>query len=135
MSGTLSRVDCAALECPRRATHQIELHVDTAKFELPSCADHAEMVRLGWRGERYTTRRMESKVGGAICGRCGYRGEGFQGRYGGFRCWVCFQLQGGQVPRSVEDQEWAKRVCAALGLPDPPEPKEPGYILQYPPRP
>jgi len=34
------------------ATHQIELQVDTAKFEVPSCADHAEMVRLGWRGER-----------------------------------------------------------------------------------
>jgi hypothetical protein len=44
--------DCAAAECPRRATHQIEIQVDTAHFELPACTAHAELVRLGWRSER-----------------------------------------------------------------------------------
>jgi hypothetical protein len=47
--------DCDALECPRRATHQIKLQVDTANFEVPACADHAELVRLGWRAERHTS--------------------------------------------------------------------------------
>jgi hypothetical protein len=79
---------------------------------------------------------MESNVGDMICGRCGWRGEGYRGRYGGFRCHVCFQLQGGIVPQSPDYEEWGRRVRATLGIPDLPEPelKEPHYIPQYPPR-
>src|SRR5947207_183777 len=57
---TLTRTltfDCAAEECHRRATYQIEIRVVTARFELPACADHAELVRLGWRGELWPTTR------------------------------------------------------------------------------
>jgi len=32
---------------------------------------------------------------------------------------VCYQLQGGYVPPSVEDEEWGKRVRAAFGIPEP----------------
>jgi hypothetical protein len=80
---------------------------------------------------------MESSVGDMVCGRCGYRGEGFLGRYGGFRCRVCFQLQGGLVPVSVDDAEWGRRLRKEFGLPDSPkpDPEEPGYNPQYPPRP
>jgi hypothetical protein len=33
------------------------------------------------------------------CGRCGWRGKVYPGRYGGFRCAVCFGLQWGWMPR------------------------------------
>jgi hypothetical protein len=33
------------------------------------------------------------------CGRCGYRGPVYHGRYGGMRCAVCFGLQSGWMPR------------------------------------
>jgi hypothetical protein len=33
------------------------------------------------------------------CGRCGYRGAVYPGRYGGTRCAVCFGLQTGWMPR------------------------------------
>ena len=33
------------------------------------------------------------------CGRCGYRGPVYAGRYGGHRCAVCFGLQTGWMPR------------------------------------
>jgi hypothetical protein len=33
------------------------------------------------------------------CSRCGYRGTVYPGRYGGFRCPVCFGLQYGWMPR------------------------------------
>ena len=62
---------------------------------------------------------MESNVGDMVCGRCGYRGEGFHGRSGGFRCYVCFKLQGGYVPPSPDDEEWGRRVREALGIPEP----------------
>jgi hypothetical protein len=77
---------------------------------------------------------MESNVGDMVCGRCGYRGEGYRGRYGGFRCHVCYQLQGGYVPPSVEDEEWGKRVREAFGIPEPrPEFNDPDdfVILKY----
>jgi hypothetical protein len=32
------------------------------------------------------------------CGRCGYRGAVYPGRYGGKRCAVCFGLQHGWMP-------------------------------------
>jgi len=67
----------------------------------------------------------QSNVGDMVCGRCGYRGKGYRGRYGGFRCHVCYQLQGGYVPLSVEDEEWPRRVRAAFDIPGPPEPKMP----------
>lgn len=33
------------------------------------------------------------------CDRCGWRGKVYPGRYGGFRCAVCFGLQWGRMPR------------------------------------
>jgi hypothetical protein len=33
------------------------------------------------------------------CGRCGYRGAVYPGRYGGTRCAVCFGLQTGRMSR------------------------------------
>jgi hypothetical protein len=33
------------------------------------------------------------------CGRCGYRGVVYPGRYGGKRCAVCFGVQYGWMPR------------------------------------
>jgi hypothetical protein len=33
------------------------------------------------------------------CNRCGYRGKVYAGRYGGYRCTVCFGLQHGWMPR------------------------------------
>jgi hypothetical protein len=33
------------------------------------------------------------------CDRCGWRGKVYPGRYGGFRCAVCFGLQWGWMPR------------------------------------
>lgn len=33
------------------------------------------------------------------CNRCGYRGKVYPGRYGGWRCAVCFALQNGWMPR------------------------------------
>ncbi len=32
------------------------------------------------------------------CGRCGFRGVVYPGRYGGYRCAVCFGLQHGWMP-------------------------------------
>jgi hypothetical protein len=32
------------------------------------------------------------------CGRCGWRGKVYPGRYGGYRCAVCFGLQWGWMP-------------------------------------
>ena len=32
------------------------------------------------------------------CGRCGFRGAVYTGRYGGRRCAVCFGLQHGWMP-------------------------------------
>ena len=33
------------------------------------------------------------------CDRCGWRGKVYPGRYGGFRCAICFGLQWGWMPR------------------------------------
>jgi hypothetical protein len=33
------------------------------------------------------------------CNRCGWRGKVYPGRYGGYRCAVCFGLQWGWLPR------------------------------------
>jgi hypothetical protein len=33
------------------------------------------------------------------CGRCGFRGAVYPGRYGGKRCAVCYGLQNGWMPR------------------------------------
>jgi len=33
------------------------------------------------------------------CNRCGYRGQVYPGRYGGYRCAGCFGLQHGWMPR------------------------------------
>jgi hypothetical protein len=33
------------------------------------------------------------------CGRCGYLGAVYPGRYGGRRCAVCFGIQHGWMPR------------------------------------
>lgn len=33
------------------------------------------------------------------CDRCGWRGKVYPGRYGGYRCAVCFGLQWGWMPR------------------------------------
>jgi hypothetical protein len=78
---------------------------------------------------------MESNVGDVIiCGRCGYRGELYPGRYRGFRCHACFKLQGGYVPPSAEHEEWGRPVREAFGIPKPPEGKMPDYLLDRPSR-
>jgi hypothetical protein len=33
------------------------------------------------------------------CGRCGWHGQVYAGRYGGLRCPVCYALQNGWMPR------------------------------------
>jgi hypothetical protein len=33
------------------------------------------------------------------CGRCGWHGTVYPGRYGGYRCAVCFALQQGWMPK------------------------------------
>ena len=60
---------------------------------------------------------MESNVGDIVCGRCGHRGPVWSGRFGGVRCHVCFQLQGGR-PR-LPDDRWAERVREAFNIPEP----------------
>jgi hypothetical protein len=55
---------------------------------------------------------MESNVGDLVCGCCGHRGPAWLGRFGGVRCEVCFQLQGGRLPLS--DDQWAERVRKAV---------------------
>jgi len=39
--------DCDSQGCARRATHQVVIEVDSARFEVPACAEHGELVRQG----------------------------------------------------------------------------------------
>jgi len=76
---------------------------------------------------------MEAKTEGS-CGRCGYHGDVWPGRYGGQRCWLCYAVQHGHPPEPShpDNEAFSARLREAFNVPEPqPPPPDPWAFFKY----